>query len=213
MSCQCSILRSGASIFTALWLLLGLSGLAKEEDLKLDSGPKAGEQAIPYHPLLSTDGAAGQRWCMVCTHRSKGNAMIIVFTRVRGGFVNELAVAVEGLTEKHKKLGGMITFLTTAGKTARDAEALTGEQVVYLNEAERKQWKSLREFTKAQSIANSSLNIYTTDGPMGYSLSSEAAITSSSAKVKVNVALRQKELTSGRIKEVIQDIERVFAED
>ena len=48
---------------------------------------------------------------------------------------------------------------------------------------------------------------------MGYSLSSEAAITSSSAKVKVNVALRQKELTSGRIKEVIQDIERVFAED
>ncbi len=71
MSCQCSILRSGASILTALWLLLGLSGLAKEEDLKLDSGPKAGEQAIPYHPLLSTDGAAGQRWCMVCVYPSE----------------------------------------------------------------------------------------------------------------------------------------------
>ena len=143
--------------------------------------------------------------------------MIIVFTRVRGDLVNELAVAVEGLTEKHKKLGGMITFLTTAGKTARDAEALTGEQVVYLNEAERKQWKSLREFAKAQAIANSSLNLFTTDGPMGYSLSSEAAINilvaNSSAEVKVNVALRQNELTSGRIKEVIQDIERAFAED
>jgi hypothetical protein len=98
MSCQCSILRSGASILTALWLLLGLSGLAKEEDLKLDSGVKAGEQAIPYHPLLCTGGAAGQRWCMVYTHRSKGNAMIIVFTPVRGDLVNELAVAVEGLT-------------------------------------------------------------------------------------------------------------------
>ena len=52
---------------------------------------------------------------------------------------------------------------------------------------------------------------------MGYSLSSEAAITilvaNSSAEVKVNVALRQNELTSGRIKEVIQDIERAFAED
>ncbi len=35
---------------------------------------------------------------MVSTHRSKGNAMIIVFTGVLGDLVNELAVAVEGLT-------------------------------------------------------------------------------------------------------------------
>jgi len=217
MSCQFALICRFAIILSLVWLLPGLDGLADEVNQKLQSGPRAGEQAIPYHPLLASGSVAGQRWCMVCTHRSRGNRMVIVFTRTQDTLVNELVVAIEGLTKKHKNLGGIITFLTTTGKTAEEAETLTGKKVVYLNDHENKQWKALREFAMTQSITNSSLNIYTTDGPSGYSLSPKAAVTvlvaDSSAKVMANVALRQEDLTSGRIKAVIHEIETALVAD
>ncbi|MGK0189705.1 MAG: hypothetical protein ACI9R3_005522 [Verrucomicrobiales bacterium] len=209
------------SVLSGAWLPCILPAEDKTPPIKkadasaLKSGPQVGEAAVPYHPLLATGITVGQRWCMVCTHRDRGNAMVIVFAREQNEVVSELVAAVEAATQKHKKVGGIITFLTTTGKTASEAEALTGSKVVYINADEKKRFHALQEFAKAHKITNTSLNIYTNDGPRGYQLSKEAELTilvaDSSAMVKANYALRPSEVTSKRIKQIAQEIDSALS--
>ena len=205
-------------IITALVFSLAVStGSLKgveEEAAPLKSGPQVGDAARPYHPLLCTGDYLGQRWCMVCTYRGEGKAMAIVFTREGGDLVRELISAVEASTKKHKKVGGIVTFLTTTGKKAGQAEALTGAKVVFINDGEKSQYESLRKLAKTQKIVNSSLNIYTDDGPSSYGLSPEAAVTvlvaDRSATVKMNIALRKTDLTRARVKDVAEKIDKAL---
>ena len=202
-------------VFIQIMTISMISGALHAQDKDhekkaLKSGPQIGETARPYHPLLANGKTTGQRWCMVCTYRGRCKAMILAFVRKHDGRANQLIAAVEAAIEKHEGAVGIITFLTTEGKTAKEVEALTGGKVAYLSDAEKERFDALGKLAKKDGI-KSSLNIYSTDGPAGYKLSPEAALTvlvaDSSAVVKTNVALRDSEFTDQRIKGIAEEIE------
>ena len=184
----------------------------KKETAPLASGPQVGDKAPAYHPLFANGKSVGQRWCMVCTHRGRGNAMVIVFARERGPASEALAKAVETVVGKHDKVGGIVTFLTTEDKSADEAEALTGGEVRFLSLAEKTAFESLRAFAKSESITNCSLNLFTTDGPRGYEVAPDAAVTvlvaDASTTVKKNIALRKDEFTVEQVDEIAAAIDK-----
>ena len=212
---------------TGLLKFLGCAALAigihvslqADENKKADpveSGPKVGERAVPYHPLLANGNYPGQRWCMVCTNAGKGNAMVIAFVRdPKAKATTKLVETVEAAAKKHDRVGGIVTLLSTKGKTARQAEALTGRKVVYINDAEKKQFVSLQKLAKEKKLTKSNLNIYTDDGPVGYGLAKEAEATvlvvDHRATVKANIALRKSELTDERLKKIATEIDQALS--
>jgi len=203
----------------AVVLLVSVTGLFPAvsgevaSEVPLKSGPVLGESLRPYHPLLCNGKTVGQRWCMVCTERSRGNGMVVIFAREWSDSVKALTRATEEMVAKHGKYGGIVTLLTTKGKTAKEAEALTGGEVRFLNDAEKAQFEKLKVEAKELKLEKTSLNIFTEAGPLGFALNPEAALTvivaSSDGRVRMNGAYKSSELKAEKIKAFVDVIQGV----
>ncbi len=175
---------------SALFLaVLLVAGLPAGEPLR--SGPQIGSSKIPaFNPLNCSGANEGKRTCLV--RLNGGNPVAMMFAREVNEPLTRLIKKIDEATDRNAKsqMGSFVVFLS---------DTITREQ--------------LKELARKERLKHCVLSLHAPEGPKGYNVAREAAITVvlyANRHVMANHAFRKGELNDAAIGKIMADVPKIL---
>jgi hypothetical protein len=161
------------------------------EKSPVKSGPKPGDDVLPFHPLNVTGESAGKKACIVC--RFGGNPVAAVFAREVNPQVARLIKKLDDAAVKNKadELGSFAVFCSKSDKVVDE----------------------IQKMAKAENLKETVIALEGPSGPKEFNLNPDAEVTVvlyTDLTVKTTHAFRKGELNAERIEAVVADVAKIL---